>query len=236
MANIFKTITNTIKYWWIPGLIGLILIIVGIYCFTIPEGTYNTLADVFSLAFLFIGLAEIYFSISNRESLSGWGWYLTGGILSLLAGLVLLINPHVSEMILPYFFALMLLFRSIQGLGISFDLKNHGILQWGNLAIISILGILFSFLLLIYPLFTEAILVTFTGLAFIFVGVVGVVIGFTLYRIKRFPKRLSKNLRNRIEEVQKEIQKEVKDFRMGAQESLGELRENIDQLGDSQKK
>ncbi len=227
MAKIIKTITNTIKYWWIPGLIGLVLIVVGVWCFAEPTGTYSAITDVFSLALLLIGLGEIYFAISNRETLTGWGWYLTGGILSLIFGIVLLVNEELPEKIIPYFFTFFLLYRSIQGLGISFDLKERGILQWGNLAIISILGILFSFLLMIYPLLMEALLVSIVGLAFMFIGVIGVVISFTLNRIKTAPKRLGRKLRHKIQDFEKNIKKDVEDFREDVNDTVDNIKDRL---------
>lgn len=232
MANLIKTASNVIKYWWLPLVIGIALIAFGIFTFTQPEGTYKSLAKIFSIGIVFLGVAEIYFAIANRESLQGWGWYLTGGIIFLLMGGALLVNPQVSEIVLPIFFAFMILFRSIQGLGISFELKSYGILDWGNLAIFSVLGILFSFVLLINPLFDAAFLVVLTGLAFIFAGIIGVVIAIYLHKVKRFPKKLSQKLQNKIDEINQEIKEEVQNVKQEVKDFVGNVKDKIDNQKD----
>ena len=96
MTQIFKTITNTVKHWYLSMFVGILFIILGIYVFTVPLETYVTLSYIFSISFLVSGILDIYFSISNRNSLSGWGWQLALGIMTLYIGIYLLANPAVS--------------------------------------------------------------------------------------------------------------------------------------------
>lgn len=64
-----KTIKNTIKYWYIPLLIGILFIILCIVSFTAPLSYFLTLSLLFALSFLFGGLLEIIFSIANKHQL-----------------------------------------------------------------------------------------------------------------------------------------------------------------------
>lgn len=175
MSNIFKTITNTVKHWYIPLIIGLLFIILGIYIFTVPLETYVTLSIIFSISFIISGGLDIYFSINNRKSLSGWGWNLAIGILSLLIGIYLIMKPEISIATLPLYVGFVLLFRSIKGLGFSFELKEMKVLNWGNLAIVSILSLFLSFFLIAHPIFTGLSLVTLTALSFITLGISSIV-------------------------------------------------------------
>lgn len=132
MATFLKTIKKTVKYWYVPAIIGVLLIVFGIYIFTTPLETYGTLTMLFSLSFLFSGIAETLFSVQNRKIIEGWGWYLTGGIFNSVIGLMLLSRPEISAFTLPLVVGFTLMFRSIQGLGFSFELKNYGSLKWGG--------------------------------------------------------------------------------------------------------
>ncbi len=236
MANLIQNISGAIKNWWVPMAVGVLLVAVGIYSFTVPDATYTSLAFIFALSFIAIGIGEIYFAFSNSKTLKGWGWYLAGGVLLLMIGGALLVNPEVTDIVMLYFVAFMLLFRSIQGLGISFEMKNEGILDWGNLAIASVLGILFSFVLLIYPMFNAAMLITLTGMAFIVVGIIAIVVGYYLHRIKSAPNRLSKGLQKKIEDINKEIQNEVKGFKNQLKESVDDITSGLKEAGDKVKK
>lgn len=209
MATFLKTIKKTVKHWYVPAIIGVLLIVFGIYIFTTPLETYGTLTMLFSLSFLFSGIAETLFSVQNRKIIEGWGWYLTGGIFNSVIGLMLLSRPEISAFTLPLLVGFTLMFRSIQGLGFSFELKNYGSLKWGNLAIASILGLVFSIILLFNPIFTGISLVVMTALAFIFSGITGIVLGFQLKKLKALPSKIRKELNEKIEVLKKEYYEEI---------------------------
>ena len=209
MATFLKTIKKTVKHWYVPAIIGVLLIVFGIYIFTTSLETYGTLTMLFSLSFLFSGIAETLFSVQNRKIIEGWGWYLTGGIFNSVIGLMLLSRPEISAFTLPLVVGFTLMFRSIQGLGFSFELKNYGSLKWGNLAIASILGLVFSIILLFNPIFTGISLVVMTALAFIFSGITGIVLGFQLKKLKALPSKIRKELNEKIEVLKKEYYEEI---------------------------
>jgi len=200
MTTFLKAITSSVRYWYVPAIIGVLLILLGGYLFTVPVAAYLTLVMLFSISFLVTGLLEIYFSFSNKDELEGWGWYLTGGIFSTIIGILLMATPQVAAAALPFFVGFSLMFRSFQGIGIAFEMKNYGILDWGNLAIISVIGVIFSFLLIAHPVFTGLSLVVLTALSFIFSGVSGVVMAFQLKKLKSHPAEF----KEKIEQLKKE--------------------------------
>lgn len=211
MATFLKTIRNTVKNWYVPAIIGVLFIILGIYLFAVPAATYVSLTIFFSMAFLFAGIMETWFSVQNKQELEGWGWYLASGIFTLLIGLLLVARPDVAATTLPFFVGFSLLFRSFQGLGFAFDLKNYGVMRWGNLAIFSVLGIIFSFLLIANPIFTGISLVVMTALAFITAGIYGIVLAFQLKKLKTLPGKLKNELKDKIESLKEEYYKNIGD-------------------------
>ncbi len=210
MATLFNLIKGTIKHWYIPLIIGLLFLVLGIYIFTTPVETYLTLSILFSLSFLISGLSDMIFSIQNRKGLPGWGWYLISGIISVLLGLYLIRYPGVSMVVLPFVVGFTMLFRSAYLLGFAFDLKSYGAANWGNLAIASILGMLLSFLLLANPIFTGMSLSILTAFTFIFIGISSMMLSFSLKKIKDHPQKISAQIRSRIEQLQNEIEQEIK--------------------------
>lgn len=180
MDNLTTPSTKPIKHWYMSLIIGVFLIIFGLYLFSVPAEAYITLVVFFSLSFIFSGIVDIFFSIQNQNILKGWAWYLINGVLSLLIGIYLYTHPLLTEEILPYVVGFILLFRSVMLMGFSFDLKEKSILGWGNLLFISILGIIFSFLILYSPVFTTISLAMLTAFTFIFVGIGSVVLSLSL--------------------------------------------------------
>ena len=127
MSSYLQAFRQSIKHWYIPLIIGILLIVMGFYIFTVPLATYVTLALMFSISFIISGLLDIVFSIQNHKTLQGWGWYLVSGLLSFALGIYLITYPTISEIILPFVVGFAMLFRSFLLLGYSqhfFAYKN----------------------------------------------------------------------------------------------------------------
>ena len=121
-----------------------------------------------------------------------------------------MVKPDITMAILPYVVGFTVMFRSFQLLGFSFDLKDVGILGWGNLAVLSVLGIILSFMLVVNPLFSGTWIVVLTALSFIFVGSASIVLAFDLKKLKDYPEKLSADLKNKIDALGNEIDNEMK--------------------------
>lgn len=210
MADFFKAVNSTVKHWYLPLIIGILFIVFGFYIFTVPLESYIALSAVFAISFVISGVLEIYFSVANRKELEGWGWYLAGGILDLVVGIILWTNPAVSMATLPFFVAFVLLFKSAQGLGFAYDLKNYGVMNWGNIAVWSVLGIILATILLFNPVIAGISIVTFTGVAFILLGIQLISVSFSLKKVKDFPAKLSDGLRKKIADLKAEYETEIK--------------------------
>ena len=205
MPNLFETLTHTVKHWYIPLLFGILFLIFGIYVFRVPLATYVTLSIFFSVSFLFSGITEIFFSLQNSKSLQGWGWFLVSGLLTTAIGIYLIANPQISMTVLPFVIGFTLLFRSFQLLGFAFDMKSMRIMSWGNIALASVGGIIFSLLLIFNPVFTGISLVTLTGVSFIFMGIASIMLALDLRKVKKIPGKVSQELKDRIKAIQEEI-------------------------------
>jgi uncharacterized membrane protein HdeD (DUF308 family) len=164
---IIKTVENAIKHWWISLVLGVLFILVGICVLATPLASYTILSMLFSITFFINGILEIFFAIANKDHLDGWGWQFTGGIIDLLLGALLMSIPGISMLVLPFFIGFGLMFRSMIIMGLSFDLRTYHVPGWSWLLGLSLLALLFSFLLIWKPLF----IVAFTAMAFFGVGV-----------------------------------------------------------------
>ncbi|PZP44313.1 MAG: hypothetical protein DI598_14680 [Pseudopedobacter saltans] len=204
MSSFFKSVKNTIKHWYVPAIVGILFIVVGVYLFTTPLETYFSLAVLFGFSFLISGIMEIVFSVSNRNEMEGWGWYLASGVFGTVMGLILTVFPAIAATTLPYFIGFTLMFRSFQGLGLAFDLKNYGVMKWGDVALLSILGIILSFILIESPIFTGFSLVAITASTFIVLGIYAIVLSVRLKKLKSYSGKISPELKDKIENLKKE--------------------------------
>lgn len=176
-------VKKTGKNWWIPLLIGLLLVFTGIITFSSPAESYFALAILFSITFLLSGVLESYFAISNRNHLNNWGWNLAFGIITALVGLLLVINPQISMVTLPFYVGFVIMFRSLMAIGWATDLKSFYDVKPVNMMIMGILGLIFSFILLWNPFFAGLTIVFWTGFGFLLVGGISIYIAFQLRKI-----------------------------------------------------
>ena len=183
--QIFKNVRNTIRYWYLILILGIILILVGIWVFMTPLESYVTLSILFAFTFLVTGIIEIIYAFSNRQISDNWGWSFAGGIIDFIIGVLLVSKPQVSMHALPFFVGFAILFRSIMAVGWSLELKRQKVIDWGNLLAVGILGLIFSFIMIWNPLFGGMTIVFYTALAFIVMGVFQVYLSFKLKKLKR---------------------------------------------------
>ena len=182
-TTILDSAKKSIKNWWISILVGILYILAGVWVMRTPLESYISLSIIFSVFIFISGIFQIVFSISNKDEMKGWGWYLTGGILDLIIGILLITHPLMTMAILPLYIGFWLLFQSILSIGLSFQLKSAGVPRWGWLLFWSIVTLLFSFLLLANPIFAGLSIVYMTAFALITAGIFRIFLGIDLKRI-----------------------------------------------------
>lgn len=180
MDNNVTVITNSIRNWWIFLISGILFIVLAIVVLLNPSVTYLSLTIYFAIIFLLHGLFEIYFSVSNRKTLSSWGWYLAIGILDLVIGFILIRNPLFAASVVAIFIGFWLMFKSVSIIARAIDLQSHNVKGWGLLFSAGILGVIFSFFILFNPEIGAGTLVLLTSFAFAVIGGFYIMMGLKL--------------------------------------------------------
>ena len=129
--DLLNSVKRTVKYWWVSLLIGVIAVLLGIWCIAAPLTTITVLSALFVAAFFISGIFEIFYAVSNRESLDGWGWSLASGIISVIFAILLIALPFESIFVFIFFIGFWIMFQSFWGIGVSIDLQKSGVSGWG---------------------------------------------------------------------------------------------------------
>ena len=170
METLFDRIDYAIKNWWVSLLLGLLYVIVALCLMFAPLSSYVALSIIFSIAMFVSGILEIMFAISNRKTISSWGWYLAGGIIDLILGIVLIAYPLLSMEVIPFIVAFWLMFRGFTLTGYSMDLKRYGAKDWGWYMAFGILAILCSLAVIWQPGIGAISVVYMLAFAFMIIG------------------------------------------------------------------
>jgi uncharacterized membrane protein HdeD (DUF308 family) len=129
--------------WWLQLLGGILTVIVGILLLTNPVQT--TVALVWALGLYWV-IQGIFTLIGMFMDHSAWGWKLFMGLLSIVAGVIVLRHPIASTAVIP---TVLILLLGIQGLIVGIVMlvmafKGGG---WG-MGILGVLSIIFGIILI----------------------------------------------------------------------------------------
>ena len=129
--------------WWLVLIEGIALIILGLLMLASPGMTTLILIQFVGIYWLIAGIFKI---ISIFMDSSAWGWKLAGGILGIIAGIIVVQHPIWSPFVIG---ATLVIILGVQGLiigviGLIQGFKGAG---WGT-AILGIVSILFGLLFL----------------------------------------------------------------------------------------
>ena len=154
--------------WWVTLMGGILNIIIGILLLTTPVKTVYLL--VVALGFYWI-LSGVFTLVGMFVDHSAWGWKLFMGIISILAGIVILRYPIISALTIP---TLLILLLGIQGvivgiIALVMAFKGGG---WGA-GILGAISIIFG-VILIANFTAPGMVVTLVWVAAIFAIIGGI--------------------------------------------------------------
>ena len=116
---------HSIDNWQLSMLLGIIFFIVGIVVFFEPGGTYLALSVLFGIVVILSGAFELYLG-TKAPTGSGMGWYIAGGVIEILLGILLLCTPSMLFTILPFVLGFWLLFRGFMAVGVASEMMGCG--------------------------------------------------------------------------------------------------------------
>jgi uncharacterized membrane protein HdeD (DUF308 family) len=155
--------------WWLVLVEGILVALFGLLLLVAPGASLFFMVQLLGL-YLFI--AGIFRIISIFIDSTSWGLKLIAGVLCLIAGLAVLRHPLWSAIAAPAGLVIIVgflaIFEGVAGLVVA--VQGGG---WG-MGVLSALGILFGFILVINPLIGVATLPFILGIFMLIGGVVAV--------------------------------------------------------------
>jgi len=145
--------------WWVPLLLGILWLI---YAFIVLSFTYKTVWAVVifaAVAFIFTGIGEFVLT----TVLESWRWlHALAGVLCIVAGIVALVWPGQTFLVMAGIIGWFLLFRGTFNIVESLFIKDY-IEQWWLMLITGILQVAIGFWAVGYSGRSIAVLVVWVG-------------------------------------------------------------------------
>jgi len=159
--------------WWIILILGIAALILGMAFLAWP---YLTLMMVVTFVGAYWFVTGIFSLVSLIGDHSNMGWKLLIGILGIIAGIVIMMYPFISTLLVP---AMLVIFIGIWGLliGAVHLVQGFGTKDWGS-GLLGLLAIIFGILILAHPLITVALLPFVFGGFGVVGGVIAIILSF----------------------------------------------------------
>jgi len=183
-----KVYTNL---WWLQITLGIAFITFGIWIALVPKEGYVELSLFFAIAILLTGAFEIVRAIKNKPFSDNWKWYLLGGIIDAVVGVVFLSHLELSMELLPVILGFWIIFRGILYIILSLEVRKGAFATWVVLLFFGILIVSMGLLILFKPEIGSYTIVYATSIAFIITGVFRVILGRSLYQYRLEDKKQS---------------------------------------------
>ncbi len=193
-SSIIEEVKSAVKNWWVSLVLGILFVVMALLLMFQPVDAYAALVILFSVCMFASGILEIYFSVSNREVLPGWGWYLACGIIDVILGIVLVAFPFVTAMVIPFILAFWIMFRGFTAIGYAMDMNRFGAKGWGWYLVFGILAIICSFAIIWQPAAGALASVYIVAFAFLFMGVFRIMLAFDLRDLHKHSEKLKEKL------------------------------------------
>lgn len=129
------TLGSASQYWWLILIQGALSVFIGWMLLARPIGTIDVLVSVLGLFWLVMGFVDVIKAImSALGGAKKWAWQLVGGVVGVIAGMVVLNNQTLSMVLLPgiamYFVAFSSIINGIISMSIGRDMSGSGSFEW----------------------------------------------------------------------------------------------------------
>lgn len=138
------------SYWWLPLILGIIIMALGIAIMLFPGASYVTLSLLFGVIIILSGIFNIV--MASSKTAIGRGWMIAMGVVEILLGLFLTLFPALSAVTIPFFFGFWLLLKGFMLIGVGFDLSKIKGSGWFWSIITAVMVIICAIIVLAQPL------------------------------------------------------------------------------------
>jgi uncharacterized membrane protein HdeD (DUF308 family) len=167
--------------WWVPLLLGILWLI---YAFIVLSFTYKTVWAVVifaAVAFIFTGIGEFVLA----TVLESWRWlHALAGVLCIVAGIVALVWPGQTFLVMAGIIGWFLLFRGTFNIVESLFIKDY-VEQWWLILITGILQLAIGFWAVGYSGRSIAVLVVWVGAWALTEGIMNIWAAFRIRSVNR---------------------------------------------------
>lgn len=148
------------KFLYSSIIISVIMFIIGLVFIIYPDISFKTITYILSIVLVINGL---YFIIEKESSIF-FNNFLTLGVIELLFGFVMLLNPDIIRTLFPIVVGVIIVSKSSLDLRLSLLLHNNNYNSWLSMFICSLISIICGLIIIFNPDLGSVALTTSLGI------------------------------------------------------------------------
>lgn len=161
---------------------GVIFIITGIWILSSPVESFEQITRLIGVIILLSGAAQVFLLWSGRTKYPRWGLPALGGLIDLVIGLILILDPELLLRIITLFVGIWLVVSAISLITRAVEARKAKLLRWKWELGLGICFLLLAGLFFWHPMFVGITIAIWTALAFIILGVFRIALTLTAMR------------------------------------------------------
>ncbi|HJE39589.1 MAG: hypothetical protein C7K11_08835 [Candidatus Amulumruptor caecigallinarius] len=144
MMKSLNTRLHSTRAWWVVLLTGILMVLCGFAYWFWPVAGYAVASQLFGWLLILVGAVQLVVAASNNHPRQ-WGWWIAGGMIDMFIGFMMVRSIILSEIILPYFLALIFIFWGINAVcnSVSDRPRKYWWLHLVNGILLTLIGFLF---------------------------------------------------------------------------------------------
>ncbi|NUE65732.1 HdeD family acid-resistance protein [Snodgrassella sp. ESL0253] len=115
---------QTHQDWWLMLIWGIVSILAGMMTFFVPGITWLVLITLIAIWALVSGILQIIAAIRLRQSIHTEGWMIVAGILSVLVGIILFVNPVQGGIALTWVIGVYAALFGVMNIALAFRVRR----------------------------------------------------------------------------------------------------------------
>lgn len=173
-----------VRNWSMVAVRGVVALVFGLLTILRPGLTLAVLVILFGAYALVDGVFAVWAALANRRGEPHWVALLVAGVAGIAAGIVTLIMPGITAIVLLYFIAAWAIVRGAAEIAMAVQLRTVMAGEW-LLALAGVLSVAFGVLLFLFPGAGALALILWIGVWALLLGAILIALAFRLRQWSR---------------------------------------------------
>lgn len=171
---------KTKKNFTVSLIISILFVLIGLFLFIKPDTTIATISYILGGFLLLLGIISVIKYFRSDYGINPFDFDLVYGVLVIMGGMVLIINPTLLASIFPAILGVWIIINAVTKFQYFLLLKKMGIEDWKYTLLIAILTFIWGIILLINPLEAVLAVTQVIGVFIIIYAVLDIIDNFVL--------------------------------------------------------